>query len=195
MYLNDKLDDCVMAARAHHTLRLAWDGVHALPAISNDDVSREYFKETDGPDDGLDLQESLDEWKKIGWTIGRDRTMRKINGYSGPYSVNGDAIADGNPSMELSQQQLKAIIFSSIGAEIILSLPEGISVTNKNSFGPGHPWHDTSGSEWESHVMLLTGYDKDGFLGITWAQRQKMTWEFLKTYCYGVFFVEKSETT
>jgi hypothetical protein len=26
MYLNDQLDDCVMAARAHHTVRLAYIG-------------------------------------------------------------------------------------------------------------------------------------------------------------------------
>lgn len=195
MYRNDQLNDCVIAARAHHTIRLVWDGVHPLLSISDDDVIKEYNKETGGATDGLNLNDSLDQWRDDGWTIGNDPTMRKIKNHSDSYSIEGGAFPGTDPTMTLNQQQLQARIFSSIGAQVNLILPEGVGVNNRNSFGPGHPWQDTSDSDGDHHVMLLTGYSPDGFLGITWAQRQQMTWGFLQAHCWGVFFVEKGETT
>jgi hypothetical protein len=43
--------------------------------------------------------------------------------------------------------------------------------------------------------MLLTGYNETGPIGITWAKKQNMTWEFLKKYSQGIFTVTKSPTT
>jgi hypothetical protein len=43
--------------------------------------------------------------------------------------------------------------------------------------------------------MLLTGYTADGFLGITWAQRQEMDWGFLQSNCWGVFTVQPGDST
>jgi len=195
MYANDSLNDCVIAARAHHTIRLAWNGVRPLLNISDSDVRHEYFKETGGPDDGLNLKDSLDEWRDGGWTVGIDPTMRKIKNHAGPYGIESSAYPVEDPTMVLNQGQLRARIFESIGAHLNLILPKGVSVTKNNSFGPGHPWQDTSGSEGDPHVMLLTGYSADVFLGITWAQRQEMSWGFLQHHCWGVFFVEKGNTT
>lgn len=195
MYANDSHKDCVIAARAHHTIRLAWDGVHPLLRISDSDVTNEYYKETHGPDNGLDLNTSLDEWKNPGWTIGLDPTRRKIASHSGSYSIDGGAFPGNDPSLVLNPQQLQARIFSSIGVQINLILPKGISPNKSSSFGQGHPWDDATDSDGELHVVLLTGYLADCFLGITWAQRQKITWKFLQSNCWGVFFVEKGETT
>jgi hypothetical protein len=195
MYANNFCNDCVIAARAHHTIRLAWDGAHPLLSISDSDVTNEYARETGGPDKGLNLKDSLDDWKDEGWTIGNDRTMRKIKDYFGPYSIDGGAFQGSDPTMVLSQQQLRNRIFSDVCAQIDLSLPKGVSVNNSNSFGVGHPWQDTSDSEGDLHVVLLTGYSASGYLGISWAQRQEMTWGFLQKHCFGVFFVEKDETT
>ena len=195
MYGNDSLNDCVIVARAHHTIRLAWDGVRPLLNVSDSDVRHEYFKETGGPDDGLSLKDSLDEWRDVGWTIGIDPTMRKIKSYSGPYGIEGGAYPVDDPAMVLNREQLHDRIFAGIGAHVNLILPNGVSVRKSDSFGPAHPWQDTSGSEGDPHVMLLTGYSADDFLGITWAQRQKMTWGFLQHHCWGVFFVQKGNAT
>lgn len=195
MYANNFLNDCVIAARAHHTIRLVWDSFHRLLDISDSDVQKEYYKETGGPDNGLDLRTSLDEWQTSGWTIGTDPTLRKIASHSNSYSIQGGAFPGSDPNMALNQQQLQARIYSSVGAQINLILPKGVSVANSKSFGPGHPWNEGTDSDGDLHVMLLTGYSVDGFLGVTWAQRQEMTWGFLQSNCWGVFLVEKGETT
>jgi hypothetical protein len=196
MYANDLYNDCVIAARAHHTIRLVWDSSRQLLHISDKDVTNEYSNETGGPDNGLDLKTSLDAWQKPGWTIGPDqKTMRQIKSHSASYSISGGAFPGNDPTKVLSKQQLQADIFSSIGAQVNLYLPKDVSVNNSKSFGPGHPWQNPPDADGDAHVMLLTGYTADGFIGITWAQRQEMTWEFLQSNCWGVFFVEKGETT
>ena len=196
MYANDSCNDCVMAARAHHTLRFVWDSSRRLLNISDSDVTNQYRKETLGPDNGLDLETSLDAWQHSGWPIGPDqKTMHKIASHSVSYSIDGGTYPGDDPTKVLSKQQLQARIFSSIGAQVNLYLPKAVSVKKSKSFGPGHPWQIPSDTDGDSHVMLLTGYCADSFIGITWAQRQEMTWEFLQSNCWGVFFVKKLETT
>jgi len=191
MFLNDTLNDCVMAARAHHTIRLSWDGVHPLMNISDSDVSVQYYAETGGPDDGLDLASSLDEWKTSGWTISPDPTQRKISGHSKPFTLQGGLYAGSDSTLLLSEQQLRAGIYTGIGAQVNLILPRGVGPSNTSSFGPGHSWQTAPDADGDLHVMLLTGYSSRGFLGITWAQRQEMSFAFLQSNCWGVFFIQK----
>ena len=43
---NDRVDDCVIVARAHHTIRLDYAAGRPVPAISDLDVTTEYNAES-----------------------------------------------------------------------------------------------------------------------------------------------------
>jgi hypothetical protein len=60
--------NCVIAGRGHHTLRLEANQQCTLIPITTQDVETEYFKETGGPDSGLNILNSLNEWRTSGWT-------------------------------------------------------------------------------------------------------------------------------
>ena len=53
MFANDQYGDCVMAGRAHQTLRFELAEQKQVIAIIDQDVTREYFQETGGADTGL----------------------------------------------------------------------------------------------------------------------------------------------
>src|SRR5437870_3185368 len=53
MFANDVYGDCVIAGRAHQTLRFELIEQGSKIAIADRDVVREYLKETGGPDTGL----------------------------------------------------------------------------------------------------------------------------------------------
>jgi hypothetical protein len=195
MYANDSLNDCVIAARAHQTIRLVrHSSSQPPPPISDSDVTREYWRETGGPNNGLTLRKSLEEWRTSGWQIGNDDSekieIRKIEDYSNAYTIEGGRYPGTDPNAKLNEQQLQAGISAYVGAQINLILPQGVAVTEVGSFGPGNDWEDESRSKGDHHVMLLTGYDADGFFGITWAQKQRMNWDFLQNHCFGVYFVK-----
>jgi hypothetical protein len=205
MFGNDSSNDCVIAARAHHTIRLVWVRSRSQVNISPGDVDIEYHKETgtNNSTDGLDLGTSLKEWQGDGWTYGDDpvnpKLMHRIQKLFGPYSIDGGTLPVDNPVDVLNPEKLQGGICSSVGAQVNLILPSSVKFTNKGSFGPHNPWTDTIDSSGDEHVVLLTGYDVkadvDSFSGITWAQKQSMTWAFLQTHCWGVFFLEGGDTT
>ena len=91
---------------------------------------------------------------------------------------------------------VKTAIVSHSGAHFTLNLPGGIGPPNNKSFGWNNPWTDlNAGSAANSHTMLLTGYDTLGPVGITWGQRQRMSWDFLYTYGASLFWVRKGAST
>src|SRR5580698_4071493 len=99
MFGNESLNDCVIATRAHHTIRLVWKRDASLLAISDIDATNEYTKETGGPNNGLDLETSLLSWKKKGWPIAPAvDVFRKINGYRGRYYIQGGAYPAPDPT-------------------------------------------------------------------------------------------------
>src|SRR5215510_874663 len=67
MFKNDDLGDCVIAGRAHQTLRFEDAEQGIILDISEADVVREYFKETGGRDTGLAVLDSLNLWRRRGW--------------------------------------------------------------------------------------------------------------------------------
>jgi len=67
MYANDRYGDCVIAARAHQTLRFEKYEQGIQPKITDEDVVGEYLRESGGADNGLYLLESLKAWRKDGW--------------------------------------------------------------------------------------------------------------------------------
>jgi hypothetical protein len=169
--------------------------------ISPGDVLTEYESELKqqnlAPDSGLNLKISLDQWHILGWTYGGDETsFHTINSHSPAYAIQGGPLPVEDSVSDLSPQQLQVGICSNSGAQVNLMLPPNVSPTDNDTFGPNHVWDDISGSIGEQHVVLLTGYDANtppNFLGITWGQKQWMTWGFLQQRSFGVFFVEPGE--
>src|ERR1700681_3164425 len=75
MFGNDVNGDCVIAGRAHQTLRFEDIEQGSEISISDADVLKEYFKETGGPDAGLVVLDSLNEWRSKGWTAGKRKYL------------------------------------------------------------------------------------------------------------------------
>ncbi len=201
VYANDHSQDCVIAARAHHTIRLAY--VPGLPPLSiyADEITEEYTKEARAGG-GIDFKTSLMQWQNPGWRAG-GISGREIAEFA-DFSVNGAGLASGDPSTDWSQDQVMNSILEYTGLQAQIRLPQRIRVDDNSTYGPDNPWTDTTQPRFWPHVMLLTGYDINGILtghgvsgpiGITWGKKQTMSWEFLKKYCLGVIRVTKGPTT
>ena len=70
MFADDDNGDCVIAGRAHQTLRFEDIEQGSVLMILDKDVLKEYHKETGGPDTGLVVLDSLKLWRKKGWKVG-----------------------------------------------------------------------------------------------------------------------------
>jgi hypothetical protein len=203
MYGNDARQDCVIAARAHHTIRLVWAKSSSSVGITPNDVQIQYESENRQQnggtfiDNGLDLKASLDEWQNAGWPYGGDlHTEHKITLHSPAYGVQGGQLPVVDSVSDLSPQQLQVGICSNSGAQVNVILPPGVLPTDDDTFGPTHIWNDVSDSLGQQHVVLLIGYDANtppNFLGISWGQKQWITWAFLQKRSFGVFFVQPGE--
>ena len=195
---NDSVDDCVIAARAHHTIRLVWARSLTMAPISAPDVINFYNGELRNSPLGLDLGTSLGQWRDQGWPYGGqliNPPMHKIQGLSGQYAIDSGTYPSPDQSPALTSEQLQVGICANLGAQVGLVLPQGVETTALGTYGSTHPWNDTSVGFGKQHAVFLTGYDANFFYGINWNQRQPMTWEFLEAHCFGVFFVQANETT
>lgn len=195
MYLNDRLNDCVIAARAHHTVRLAYIYGFPILNISADEISTEYDLEAGPFDLGIVLRDSLARWRDDGWKAGS--VLRKIKDFIGPLSIDGSGMRAGDATTDLDLSQLKNCIIDNTGVQADLLLPNGISCTDRTTYGLNTVWKDVTlpQSSNNRHVMVLTGYDGDGPIGITWGTQQHMTWQFLQKYCTGIYWVQKGDST
>src|SRR5713101_1244708 len=70
MFGSDVHGDCVIAGRAHQTLRFEDIEQGSVISISDSDVLKEYFNETGGADNGLVVLDSLKLWRTKGWKAG-----------------------------------------------------------------------------------------------------------------------------
>lgn len=195
IYLNDQLNDCVIAARAHHTVRLAYIYGFPMLNISPDEIRAEYQTEAGPFDLGIVLSDSLGRWRDDGWKAGG--SLRKITDFTGPLSISGSGTRAGDATTDLDSSQLKNCIIDNTGVQADLLLPDGIKCTDHTTYGPNTVWKDVSlpQSSENRHVMLLTGYDGDGPIGITWGTQQHMTWQFLQKYYTGIYWVQKNDST
>ena len=180
MFGNDQLGDCVIAGRAHQTLRFeAFEQSKAIP-ISDQDAVDEYFSESGGQDSGLVLLDSLKEWRKKGWLAAGER-----------YNAFGFAELDRSKHAEIT-----ASIYFLRGANIGLQLPlsaqsqiangEIWDVTEDPNFDPYGP---AAPGSWGGHCVYLVAYDPAGPVCVTWGQLQQMTWAFFDADCdeaYGI---------
>src|SRR5258705_9242466 len=73
VFANDRFGDCVIAGRAHQTLRFELVEQGRVIRITDGEVLREYLLETGGEDNGLVVLDSLRSWRKRGWVAGGAR--------------------------------------------------------------------------------------------------------------------------
>ncbi|TLV01322.1 hypothetical protein [Dyadobacter luticola] len=175
MFANDTFGDCVIAGRAHQTLRFELIEQSRLLLITDQDVLDQYFLETGGEDNGLVVLDSLNAWRRNGWKIA-GKTFR-IRAY-----------AEVDPT---SSEEMRRAIFMDLGVGLGLSLP----TSAETQINVGKPWDvvsDASGepNSWGGHYVYVSGYTVYGPVCITWGRRQQMTWAFVDAYCdeaYAIF--------
>lgn len=183
MFANNNWGDCVIASRAHLTLRFEGFEQKRVLKISESEVLNEYWKEqqpcalkrvlSDLPDNGLNELESLKAWRR-GW---------KAGGKS--YSIY--AFAGINWRAHL---QIMASIYLLGGAMVGVALP----VSAQRQTGQDLIWDidDSSDGEpgsWGLHAVTLKAYNQTGPVGVTWGALQQMSWAFIDRYfdeAYGV---------
>ena len=168
VFANDRVGDCVIAGRAHQTLRFELVERHAVIKITDSEVLKEYFLETGGPDTGLIVLESLKRWRKRGWIAAGDR-----------YFITAFAEIDRSAPGEV-----KRTVFTDLGVGLGVSLP----VSAQNEFEAGKPWATTTGpgssaGSWGGHYVYVTGYTALGPTCVTWGRKQRMSWRFFGKYC------------
>ena len=172
MFANDTYGDCVIAGRAHQTLRFELIEQGSNIPITDKDVLREYLKETGGPDTGLIVLDSLKLWRKVGWPVGT-ATKKRV------YRIK--AFTELNRA---NHGQVKQAVYLDIGIGLGLSLP----VSAQDQVQSGKPWDVVSGpsgkpGSWGGHYVFVSGYTTKGPVCVTWGRKQQMTWAFFDTYC------------
>ncbi len=175
MFANDTYGDCVIAGRAHQTLRFEDIEQGSVLMIKDKEVLKEYLKETGGVDSGLIVLDSLNEWRQKGWKLGKHT-----------YRIQAFAEVDF-----AAHDELRQAIFADVGVGVGLQLPNSA----KLQIHTGQPWDVTSGPDaepgsWGGHYVYVPGYTPSGPVCVTWGRKQQMTWAWLDKYCdeaYAIF--------
>ena len=162
MFGNDKYGDCVIAARAHQTLRFEKYEQGIQPFISDEEVIDQYFDETGGLDSGLYLLLSLRQWRKEGWKVGGQT-----------YTIYAFASVNWKKHNEVKHciHLLGGVNFGML-----------VYQTDIDQFNASEDWHLTGndGALQGGHGVYAYayGYDDQGIVCMTWGKRQRMTWDF-----------------
>lgn len=175
MFANDQWGCCVIAGRAHFTLRLEKLEQGVVIPITDDDVLREYWREQGDPsgkrrlDNGLYVLDSLKSWRAEGWkAAGRQ------------YNIYAFAQIDQNKILEVMHG-----IHLLNGLMVGATLPQSAldQLNNKEI------WYttDNDGGIVGGHLMYVVGYTRTGPKFITWGQRQVATWEWFVRYVDEVY--------
>lgn len=168
MFGNDTYGDCVMAGRAHQTLRFELVEQKKLLKITDQDVLTEYFSETGGADTGLVVLDSIKEWRSKGWVAAKRR-----------YKIKAFAEVDPTRSTDI-----KRAVYMDLGVGLGFLLPDAAI----KQFTAGKPWTVVSGASGKAnprngHYVYVPGYTKTGPVCVTWGRKQQMSWQFLAKYC------------
>lgn len=162
MFANDIYGDCVIAARAHQTLRFETYEQGIQPHISDEEVIKQYLKETGGEDRGLILLLSLVRWRSNGWVVGGKT-----------YNIHAFASVDWK-----NHDEVKHCIHLLGGVNFGMD----VYSTDIEQFDNNEIWELTpsSGEYLGGHGVYTYayGYDGEGLLCMTWGKKQKMTWDF-----------------
>jgi hypothetical protein len=172
VFANDWLGDCVIAGRAHMTLRLEYfeQGGKILPITDKiviDEYKREGGSMSPGQQ-GLIMLDSLNCWRKKGWTI----TRQKYSIHAFTELKRGDI------------NEIKVAIRYLGGAYVGIALPD----CWRDQIDRGQPWDIIPGPEGKpnpqnGHCVYICGYTSSGPVCVTWGRKQSMTWNFLAACC------------
>ena len=189
MYANDKYGDCVIAGRAHQTLRFEGLEQNRVLPITDKDVVDEYFIQSGGKDTGLYLLESLKDWRHDGWPVTTEiKTSRKIlclplatKKIQKTYTIYAfGSIEPVNHSSVKSCIHLLSGLYTGI---LLPNSARGQKVWDADENAEGKP------GSWGGHCVYIVAYDSDYLTCVTWGDKQKMTWAFLDKYCDEAFGV------
>ncbi len=159
---------CVIAAHAHQTLRFELSEARSIPDITEYDVLTEWRKQTHGAEEGLVVLDSLRRWRREGWRAA-GRT----------YRITAFATVDWG-----DRERMKLAIYLLHGIGLGLDLPFAVT----EHINDTTPWSVPSDPRLArkdprgGHYALLTGYDEEGPVCVTWGRKQHMTWEFVDRY-------------
>jgi hypothetical protein len=175
MFANDTLGCCVIAGRAHQTLRFEDIEQGSVLMINDKDITKEYFKETGGVDSGLVVLDSLNAWRHNGWKVGKQT-----------YTIKGFAEVN-----RADHDLVRQAIFADVGVGIGVNLPKSAQVEIQT----GQPWATTTGpgstpGSWGGHYVYLCGYTPTGPVCVTWGRKQQIAWAWFDKYCdeaYAIF--------
>jgi len=189
MYANDRYGDCVIAGRAHQTLRLEGYEQNKILPIREQDVTEEYFIQTGGADSGLYLLNSLNDWRNDGWEATSEvKVSRKILCLPSTtkyirrrYTIYAYGAVDPK-----DQDDARACIYLLGGLYTGLLLP--LSAQSQAVWDVDESENGRPGS-WGGHCVYIMAYDEQYLTCVTWGYKQKMTWEFLIKYCDEAFGV------
>ncbi|MDD5486236.1 MAG: hypothetical protein PHW65_01590 [Dehalococcoidales bacterium] len=169
MYANDRYGNCVIAARAHQTLRFEKYEQGEIIPITDQEVIDQYFKESGGLDSGLYLLNSLKRWRKEGWTAaGRQ------------HNIYAFASVDWK-----NHDEVKYCIYLLGGINYGFMVPQSCL----DQFEMKLPWTVVTpdggikGGHGVYAFSYLNGYNALGPVIMTWGRRQQMTWDFWDKYC------------
>jgi len=170
---NDAYGDCVLAAQMNHVLRMErLETRHTVHAV-DDDVIREYQVLTgcrqpnDANDNGLNMLDALNWWRKDGWTV---------HGHNYKIDAFGEL-----ESQDLNQQRLGTWLFH--GIQFGFALP----LSAQKQFEQGDIWDVTDGFDarpgsWGGHAVYSKKYTSKGWEVETWGEKQFVTNEFILRY-------------
>jgi hypothetical protein len=145
---NDQYGDCTIAALAHAIT--VFDGLIGLKKMwSVNDVTKVYFKLTEGVDSGLNELDVLNYWKT--------RYRDKILGY-----VSIDV-----KNIEHVKQAIQIFGGVYLGFQVTDNIMDQFN--NGQAWTPGNLTND-------GHAVFATAYDQDTITVLTWGAVQKGTW-------------------
>jgi hypothetical protein len=168
MFANDAHGDCVIAGRAHQTMRFEYLEQHEVVLPSDGDVLREWHKENGNTEKGLSVLDSLNEWRQKGWKVGKQT-----------YKIKAFAEID-----RTRRDEVRKAIVMQVGVGIGLQLPYNAV----ELFQAGQVWDVTPGPRGApdphgGHYVYCSGYTGKGPVCVTWGRKQQMTWQFFERFC------------
>lgn len=170
---NDRYGDCTCAA-VGHAIQMFTANTGAEVTISDADVLHLYttvtgqegaaFDPATGANDrGAMIEDALKEWRKNGVA------GHQLGAYTGIDVTRLDDL----------RAAIAYLGVVDIGAALPLSAQSQMvwDVTDPALKGDAEP------GSWGGHSIILTDYDDDGLICITWGQRKRMTWRWFSAYC------------
>lgn len=174
---NDTHGDCVICAKANHTLRFEEFEQDTIIPITTEDCLSQYWKEqgwrecslkflnpfNPKPDRGLVMLDSLNDWRHNGWDI----AGKKYTIYA--YASVPTAV------------EVKAAVYLLNGVNMGIRVPQSAI----DQFKAGQPWEALSPLDSRfvgGHAIYVVGYDSQYLYVITWGKVQKMSWAFYSSY-------------